>query len=94
MVGDDADDPKVTALIALQGCLFEHWLSPSILLPWVAVLKAQHKARHVLGTSFVFRQSEPPQGVPTLTRVQGCTPLVLRDPFEVLIIDKGDLTLR
>jgi hypothetical protein len=30
MIGDDADDPKVTALIALQGCLFEHWLSPSI----------------------------------------------------------------
>lgn len=32
MVADDngeADNPKVDALIALQGCLFEHWLSPS-----------------------------------------------------------------
>jgi hypothetical protein len=30
MVADIVTDPKVDALIALQGCLFEHWLSPSI----------------------------------------------------------------
>lgn len=30
MVADEEVHPKVEALIALQGCLFEHWLSPSI----------------------------------------------------------------
>ncbi len=31
MVADDIEaDPKVDTLITLQGCVFEHWLSPSI----------------------------------------------------------------
>jgi hypothetical protein len=30
MMADEETDAKVTALIALQGLLFEHWLTPSI----------------------------------------------------------------
>ena len=30
MVAYEADDPKVDAIISLLGCVFEHWLSPSI----------------------------------------------------------------